>query len=51
MWQAQQLRVDLATTKRSASERLHKLNDALARLEIAEAKLELLEAEKTAGSG
>ena len=46
-----QLRMDLATAKRTGAERLHKLNEAMARLEIAEAKLDLLEVEKAKGSG
>jgi DNA-binding Xre family transcriptional regulator len=43
--------MDLATAKRTGAERLHKLNEAVARLEIAEAKLALLEAEKAERSG
>jgi DNA-binding Xre family transcriptional regulator len=43
--------MDLATAKRTGAERLHKLNEAMARLEIAEAKLDLLEVEKAKGSG
>lgn len=45
-----QLRMDLATAKRTSAERLHKLNEALARLEITQTKLELLEAEKSGSS-